>query len=133
MSDGATGYMGLMRADIRCRDFPHALSSPSPLRGCQSLVAQYSSTPSLRAARFEDENDGEDSLPDEALGFTAGSSVERRSREYEALVYRPVICAYVVLLRYGLRISRKHWIKSFSDLSRVHGLRHFKMEGLGSR
>lgn len=40
---------------------------------------------------------------------------------------------YVVLLRYGLRIARKHWIKSFSDLSGVHELWHFKMEGLGSR
>jgi hypothetical protein len=49
------------------------------------------------------------------------------------LVYRPVICAYVVLLRYGLRISRKHWIKSLSDLSRVHELWHFEMEGLGSQ
>jgi hypothetical protein len=40
---------------------------------------------------------------------------------------------YVVLLRYGIRIARKHWIKSFSDLSGVHELWHFKMEGLGSR
>ena len=48
-------------------------------------------------------------------------------------VYRPVICAYVLLLRYGIRISRKHWIKSFADLSRVHELWHLKMEGLGSQ
>jgi hypothetical protein len=48
-------------------------------------------------------------------------------------VYRPVICAYVVLLHYGFRIFRKHWIKSIKDLSGVHELWHFKMEGLGSR
>jgi hypothetical protein len=40
--------------------------------------------PSLRVAGFEDEDDDEDSLPDEALRSVAGSSVPERSRENEA-------------------------------------------------
>jgi hypothetical protein len=35
------------------------LQHPSPLRGAHSGFAQYSNTPSLRAAGFEDENDDE--------------------------------------------------------------------------
>ena len=35
--------------------------------GCDSQLAQYSNTPSLRVAGFEDEDD--DSLPDEACGL----------------------------------------------------------------
>ena len=43
------------------------------------------------------------------------------------------ICAYRSLItHYGLRISRKHRIKSFSDLLGVHELRYLKMAGLGS-
>jgi hypothetical protein len=37
-----------------------ALQHPYPLRGCNSDLAQYSNTPSLRAAGFEDEDDDED-------------------------------------------------------------------------
>jgi len=33
---------------------------PDPLRGCNSDLAQYSNTPSLRAAGFDDEDDDED-------------------------------------------------------------------------
>jgi hypothetical protein len=43
--------------------------------------------PSLRVAGFEDEDDDKDSLPDEALPSSAGSSVIERSRENEALSY----------------------------------------------
>jgi len=39
-----------------CRPF----STPNPLRGSNSDLAQYSNTPALRAARFEDEDDDED-------------------------------------------------------------------------
>ena len=54
----------------------YALQHPYPLRGCNSDLAQYSITPSLRVAGSEDEND-EDSgstelaevLPDEACGL----------------------------------------------------------------
>ena len=50
---------------------------PNPPGGCNSDLAQYSNTPSrhhsitpsLRAAGFEDEDDDEDSLPDEACGL----------------------------------------------------------------
>ena len=51
--------------------------------------------------------------------------------EYEAGGLPTGNLCYVVLLRYGFRISRKHWIKSLSDLPRVHELWHFEMEGLG--
>ena len=44
-------------------------SIPNSLRGCNSDLAQYSNTPSLRAAGFEDE----DSLPDEASGLQASN------------------------------------------------------------
>jgi hypothetical protein len=43
-----------------------AISLPNPLRGCNSDLAQYSITPSLRAAGFEDEDDDEDEDEDEA-------------------------------------------------------------------
>ncbi len=33
---------------------------PQPLRGCNSDLAQYSNTPSLRAAGFEDDDEDED-------------------------------------------------------------------------
>ncbi len=39
-------------------DAPEGISNP--LRGCNSDLAQYSNTPSLRAAGFEDEDDDED-------------------------------------------------------------------------
>ena len=45
------------------------LQDPYPLRGFNSDLAQYSNTPSLRAAGFEDEDDDEDSLPDVACGL----------------------------------------------------------------
>ncbi len=61
------------------RDTP--LLHPYPLRGCNSDLAQYSNTPTFRAAGFEDD---EDSLPDEALPSSVGSSVSERSRENEA-------------------------------------------------
>ena len=51
----------------------------------QGAVLQNSSTPSLRVAGFEDEDDDEDSLPDEALPSSVGSSVSKRSRENETL------------------------------------------------
>jgi hypothetical protein len=64
------------------------LQHPQPRgRGVQfglGAVLQYSNTPSLRAAGFEDEDDDEDSLPDEALRSVVGSSVAERSRENEA-------------------------------------------------
>jgi len=60
-----------------------AISTSNPLRGCNSDFAQYSNTPSLRAAGFEDEDDDEDSLPDEALPSSVGSFVSERSRENE--------------------------------------------------
>jgi hypothetical protein len=47
-------------------------------------LAQYSNTPTFRAAGFEDEDDDEDSLPDEALPSSVGSFVSERSRENEA-------------------------------------------------
>jgi hypothetical protein len=44
-------------------------SNPNPLCGCNSDLAQYSNTPSLRVAGFEDEDDdeGENEAPGEAL------------------------------------------------------------------
>jgi hypothetical protein len=36
------------------------LGIPNPLGGCNSDLAQYSNTPTLRAAGFEDEDDDED-------------------------------------------------------------------------
>ena len=42
----------------------------NPLRGCNSDLAQYSITPTLRAAGFEDEDDDEDE--DEAPGEREG-------------------------------------------------------------
>jgi hypothetical protein len=38
-------------------------SGANPLRGSNSDLAQYSNTPSLRVAGFEDEDDDEDEIP----------------------------------------------------------------------
>jgi len=65
---------------------------PARYAGCNSDFAHHSITPSLhhsitpslRAAGFEDEDDDEDSLPDEALPSLVGSFVSERSRESEA-------------------------------------------------
>jgi hypothetical protein len=46
-------------------------------------ILNYSSTPSLRPARFENEDDDEYGLPDKALTPSVGSSVAQRSRENE--------------------------------------------------
>jgi hypothetical protein len=40
-------------------------SLPNPLRGCNSDLAQYSDTPSLRVTGFEDEDEDEDDDEDE--------------------------------------------------------------------
>ena len=45
-----------MSERISCRPF----SIPNPLGGCNSDLAQYSITPSLRAAGFEDGDEEED-------------------------------------------------------------------------
>jgi len=47
-------------------------------------VLQYSNTPSLRAAGFEDEDDDEDSLPDVAFCSLGLQFCPERSRENEA-------------------------------------------------
>ena len=49
-----------------------SLQHPYPLRGCNSDLARYSSTPTLRAAGFEDEDDDEDEneAPSELASFT---------------------------------------------------------------
>ena len=64
-----------------------ALQHPQPATRVQfglGAVLQHSITPSLRAAGFEDEDDDEDSLSDEALPSSVGSFVSERSRENEA-------------------------------------------------
>jgi hypothetical protein len=38
-------------------------NAPYPLRGCNSDLAQYSNTPSLRATGFEDEDENEAPSP----------------------------------------------------------------------
>jgi hypothetical protein len=71
-------------------------SLPNPLRGCNSDLAQYSDTPSLRVTGFEDEDEDEDddgssSLPvfqsfpaklekGETLGCKAGELVRELRR-----------------------------------------------------
>jgi hypothetical protein len=52
----------------KSEDRPESIPNPADA-GCNSQLAQYSNTPSLRVAGFEDEDDDEDSLPDEACGL----------------------------------------------------------------
>jgi hypothetical protein len=47
-----------------------AYEHPYPLRGCNSDLAQYSSTPTLRVAGSEDEDDDEDEAPGERFRST---------------------------------------------------------------
>src|SRR5260221_14086842 len=59
-------------------------SNTPTLQHSNTPTLQHSNTPTLRAAAFEDEDDDEDSLPDEALPSSVGSFVSERSRENEA-------------------------------------------------
>jgi len=57
----ATDYSPGLQPWVCCSKGPCPESTPNPAdAGCNSKLAQYSNTPSLRVAEFEDEDDDED-------------------------------------------------------------------------
>jgi hypothetical protein len=55
-------------------------SNPYPLRGCNSDLAQYSHTPSLRVAEFEDEDEDDDENEAPCEGDRRSGAFSKRQR-----------------------------------------------------
>jgi hypothetical protein len=53
-------FLGLKPQAESCYPFGIGSAFTTPLRGCNSDLAQYSSTPPLRSPEFEDEDDDDD-------------------------------------------------------------------------